>query len=68
MNEVKDTGVLLKRTTDEAKISVKMLSISKPMLKATSWLTGCLLSYSSSITQQSAHGKEHHCFKYAFSP
>lgn len=40
MNEVKDTSVLLKRTTDEAKISVKMLSISKPMLKATSWLTG----------------------------
>lgn len=43
MNEVKDTGVLLKRTTDEAKISVKMLSISKPMLKATSWLTGMLI-------------------------
>lgn len=38
--KVKDTGILLKRTTDEAKISVKMLSISKPMLKAISWITG----------------------------
>lgn len=40
--KAKDTRVLLKRTTDEAKISVKIsfFPISKHTLKAISWITG----------------------------